>query len=142
MNKVKVVVEGRQVAGVERGGEDLFLGFRASLPLKDFPEIEGAFLSDKKQFELELEKLFPSVLVSFEEDSTNFEVLDTTEDVVTRARYTTRHYGFEWEGDQQDALQLAEPLFRNSNNWRVGRVDDGDLQLFFDAVHGVDGNAD
>ena len=107
---MKVFVEPEVVAGLERGGEDLFLLVKAEHVGNTPPVGE------------ELEVLLPTT-DDYEGCSVSYEGKEDSDWVQGPVKFHTDFYEFEWEGTGRDVLALTsgektvEEVLRNQASW-------------------------
>lgn len=133
--KAVVHVEPHVEAGLDRGGEDLYLDFIA--------EVKGRKIPTECDIVLNVDD---------DADGYNVERLDKeAEDEWARhedqpykgkVRYWTWHYEHQWVGDQEDARKLVYAHFRMKVNWSFCHKPGEKPRLRFKYRHYVTGNAE
>lgn len=118
---MKVQVEPKVTAGLDKGGEDLELVFTAYYDGSTPP------VGESLEVELATENDYPGCSVVLSDDGS--------------VKYET-DYGFVWEGRAEDVQATCEKFLRNPENWRFCHKPGEPERLVCTSKVFVDGNAD
>lgn len=127
------------LAGLNRGGENLFLDFKCTVEGETVPTEFDVLLDvddDHEGLSVELED-------EEDEEDEEGETEYTDENPYRgKVKYHTNHYEFEWEGTSADALALLGDKLKNNRLWQFCHHPGETPRLQFKYRHYVAGNAE